>query len=57
MGSLVLTFYLAVLVALAISGVSRGPESLFVSAIVTAIAVVAVFAIAAFVRKPHGNEA
>lgn len=56
MGSLVITFYLAILAALAISGVSKGPESLFVSAIVTAIAVVAVFAIAEFVRRPHTKE-
>ena len=56
MGSLVITFYLAILAGLAISGVSKGPESLFVSAIVTAIAVVAVFAIAEFVRRPHTNE-
>jgi Na+-transporting methylmalonyl-CoA/oxaloacetate decarboxylase beta subunit len=56
MGSLVITFYLAVLAALAISGVAQGPESLFVAAIVTALAVVAVFAVAEFVRKPHIHE-
>lgn len=56
MGSLVITFYLAILAALAIAGVAEGPESLFVAAIVTAIAVVAVFAIAEFVRKPHTDE-
>jgi hypothetical protein len=56
MGSLVITFYLAILAALAISGVAKGPESLFVAAIVTSIAVVAVFAIAEFVRRPHTRE-
>lgn len=53
MGSLAILFYLAVLVALAISGVAEGPASLFVAAIVTGVAIAAVFAVAEFVRKPH----
>jgi hypothetical protein len=52
MGSLAILFYLAVLVGLAISGVAEGPTSLFVAAIVTGVAIAAVFAVAEFVRRP-----
>jgi hypothetical protein len=56
MGSLAILFYLAVLVGLAMSGVADGTSSLFVAAIVTGIAIAAVFAVAEFVRKPRSRE-
>ncbi|ACY14825.1 hypothetical protein [Haliangium ochraceum] len=56
MGSLALTFYLAVIAALAISGVASGPMTLMVSAIIGGLLVAMTFAVAELVRKPHTRE-
>lgn len=56
MGSLTITFYLAILCLVAFFGAAKGPIALLVACMIGGIFVALSFAIAEFVRTPHTRE-